>query len=85
MGNEFSMCTLRSITLKFISMKKVKLKKLKLSKHTVSELGADAIVGGISGGACQPSGSATVPATLGCAPFTLPVICHGSAGCFRRG
>ncbi|WP_430411877.1 hypothetical protein [Kordia sp.] len=66
-------------------MKKAKLKKLKLSKHTVSEFGATAIVGGLSGGACQPSGSVTVPATLGCAPFTLPVICHGSAGCFRRG
>ncbi|WP_046756118.1 hypothetical protein [Kordia jejudonensis] len=66
-------------------MKKAKLKKLKLSKHTVSGLGADAIVGGISGGACQPSGGVTIPATIGCAPFTLPVICHGSAGCFRNG
>ncbi|WP_298426448.1 hypothetical protein [uncultured Kordia sp.] len=66
-------------------MKKRNLKKLTLSKRTVSELGAAAVVGGISGGACQPSGGVTVPATLGCAPFTLPVICHGSAGCFRRG
>lgn len=61
-------------------MKKVKFRKLALGKRTVSELGAEAVKGGISGTACQRP--VTIPATLGCAPFTLPVICHGSLGCF---
>ncbi|WP_298509958.1 hypothetical protein [uncultured Kordia sp.] len=62
-------------------MKKTKLKSLKLRKQTVSELGTDAIVGGISGGACNPGGVSKN--SLGCPPYTLPVVCHGSAGCFR--
>jgi len=64
-------------------MKKKNLKTLKLSKRTVSGLGADAISGGISGGACNGGGAAKD--TIGCAPFTLPVVCHGSNGCFRHG
>jgi len=64
-------------------MKKTKLKKLTLSKRTVSELGAEAIVVGISGNACNPGGVGKE--SFGCPPYTLPVVCHGSAGCFRHG
>lgn len=64
-------------------MRKKNLKKLKLSKNTVSELGTEAVLGGLSGGACNGGGAAKD--TIGCAPFTLPVICHGSNGCFRNG
>ena len=66
-------------------MKKAKLRKLTLAKHTVSELGIHEIVGGISGGACNSNACTVSKESLSCPPYTLPVVCHGSAGCFRRG
>ncbi|WP_046758781.1 hypothetical protein [Kordia jejudonensis] len=66
-------------------MKKKNLKKLRISKNTISGVGSTSLIGGISGGACQPVGPA--PETIGCPPHSIPhtnCICTGDRTYFDR-
>ena len=66
-------------------MKKKSLKKLRISKNTISGVGNGSVKGGISGGACQPSGP--VPHSIGCPPHSIPhtdCICTGDRTYFDR-